>query len=417
MEILQIIGFIAAFLTCHALANAQEDSGSVDPVALFLNTASNFSSDPTIAQLTLPTQEIMIRSRMNLGTISMEEGASQLYVIARSHWDKRNYDEVFRVAELAIDAAPNSYGAAQSWMLIGDTWYGNKADPTRSVEPLRKAETVLELLAKEPDNLAENSKSSIIQSQAILAGRLGFATLYGGDSEASRSNYERLINRPEFVQAVDPNTVLSAYRYLLGFAAEKKDLPLVISYGEAANKFAADRKLPPSIRISIQLEVIRKSYPDPSDSLRLKALEEMWRRDEFRLVPEILDVGDELCLSYFFFSPIKRQEFATTSRLMRRRMVLLRATEPDLKSLLSDSVYIRHGLMAIDFSTRFPGEDVDAKALNKEFDKLSSQGEIQISVPGSRESADANRIGATLLSILVRNFPEQGKGRLQSPGE
>ena len=371
MSLAVFFSALIALLVCLnpslTLAQDEVDEGSHDEVILFLNALSNAKSNVENSAAALAARETLVVSKTRVGLMAKDDGARELYAIGRAHWDNCQYDDELRILEMAIDLDPTSFAAAKSWMLIGDTFYGNKAKPENSIEPFQKAQTLLDAASVNPKISAVTSQEAIWQSQAIVLGRLGFASLYVGNREESEKYYQQLVNSPNLLKSADPSLLLNAYRELATFASDRNDLAAVKKYSTASDSLIERLDLPKSMQVALMYESICRRHPDPQDPGRIKELELLWADARFTLVPAIVRIGDELLFTYYFSEPIRRGEFQKIAIEYRRRLSRM----GELKaSPGAESCLFQDYLLIVDFAARFKPQEVDTAAVRKDVESL-----------------------------------------------
>ena len=393
-------------LSAQSLAQEEVDEGTLDEVTLFLNALNNAKGNVENSAAALVARETVVVSKTRVGLMAKDDGARELYAIGRAYWERCEYDNEFRILEMAIDLDPNSFAAARAWMLIGDTYYGNKARPDNSIEPFRKAKSLLDATIIDQEVSAITSQEAVWQAQAIVLGRLGFASVYVGNEEEAEKYYLQLVDSPGIARSADPALLLNAYRQLAEFSSARSDFDAAKKYSTASDGLIERMDLPKSMQVDLLYESIRRRHPDPHSPERIRELELLWADSRFIIAPAILRVGDELSFTYFFRDPIQRSEFKKLAIEFRRR--ILRMGELSGNSS-AESCQLRNYLLIIDFAVQFKPEEIDVTEMRKDVESLLRNKDVVFSVAGSRTAAEADIMTARLIAIFERQFPKQAQ--------
>lgn len=392
------------------------DGGSGDPIAIFRDAISDAADALGVEEAAADwlAKERRIATQSRLGLVSGDVSAARYYSLGRVYYQAFRYEKALVVLQRSIDAAPDSYGALQSLLLIGNIYYGNFADPARSVKPFQEADRLMVKLLADKSFQSEESQDLLMNRRGTVLGRVGLAFSATGNTDESIRYLHMVTDSSELSASVSPTNLLIYNRQIGRIAAKKKDFPAQKAAYRAVGKLLDSGRIPPGKILSNRLEILRYTWPNPDDAKRIAALELLWQDENLVAARNIIDVGDELTMHYFFSDPTQVENFSRVSKelLSRIRKIISKSnrktfTEPD-------TLFVRNLLMAVDVA-RLQGETKNVTLLTQEFEKAYKGRSIRVGIPSNRPPSQAERLYTIYLTTMKDHA--QAAGRIPEKAE
>lgn len=397
---------LCALVFC-ATAGAQEhpegsDAGINDAFADSLNIAADASAALGVpASLAdLSTRARQIETMQQLGLADKDAVAGMYFQLAMTYYKARRYVDAIQFAQMSVDSSPQSYASLQSMLLTADTYYGNMANPSKSIKVFQQADELLVDMLADERYSSEKMQVALLSRRATVLGRLGMASWMSGKPDDSIAYFRELTETPELATALPPDSLL-IYTRQLGRVAGEHDQPDIRD-----SAYAAVQKLLESGQISMgkyvrnRIEIIRATWPNPDASQRIRELQKLWDTPEYSELPELIAVGDELAMHYFYAEPRDAELFSkfSTSVLERLRSHFKKAGETGFT--IMDGIYVRQLLMAVEVAQSRKDKETSSRLI-QEFETRYRNRPIKISLPTSRSEANWQRLNAVYRENMV----------------
>ena len=395
---------IVSLLFAAACAGAwgdEKDDGAKDALSLSLNALTNAAENSGVAAMSLPAQEASILAKTRTGLMAKQDGAAALHQVALGYFRNSDVAESQRIHEMAIEMAPNSLTAAQSWSRIAELTFLEQ-DAAAAIKPYSNAKEIIDRLVEEATASESELSIDLLRTKGTVLGWMASMSFYSGDNAAAERYEQEFVDAPGVAEAVDPSFALSANRKLATFAKERGDLEAVKKYSKAVDRIVQSSDMGIGRKISLLRESLRNRSSGPEDKEYLAAMEAMWNNPKYFPYKEILNIGDELCLAYFFSKPIRQKEFVSTAKEFRARLLLHRSEDTLMKELAADTMFVRHSLMVTEYAATYGDSGLQSKDVRREFQEASGDGEVTLGVPAWTNSSE--RL-SRFVSIFQKRFP------------
>jgi hypothetical protein len=401
--------FLAWALELRGQTSVDENIPALpDPVGLFSARVREVTVQFGIDAAGLAGQEALILGSARTGLMGNEDAAARLYAVALTHWERRSYEDELRVLDIAIEQAPDSYAAAQAWLLKGETHLGNLVDPGTSIQSFREADRILESVLAQPGLLTPEARRDICKKRSQALASLGLAAMSSGDHELEEWSYQTIATSDELCQALEPTQLFEVYQRLLMRAADRNDESRARELGERLRGLANDENLSPVLSLSLRYRSVVDSFQDPFSAERIALLERIWKDKRFAGLDPILQVGGDLELVYWFAEPPKRDDFLRVAQEFQKRAEALGARHGDRHKRSLTPSEIRHALLVIDCLDTSAHHNLDPATLREELQRHAANADLALGVPGHFPEPAARRIAVRLLAITRRSIPSFG---------
>ena len=288
------------------------------------------------------------------------------------------------------------HGDLADWNLAPPTLITAKSEPL--LKPTQNPVKTLNL------SHAMRNCTNLAASRERLVDNLWFLITVVMLSRRALAQWHSLCNpkRQRGAEAVDPSFALNANRKLATFAKERGDLEAFKKYSKAVDRIVQSSDMGIGRKISLLRESLRNRSSGPEDKEYLAAMEAMWNNPKYFPYKEILDIGDELCLAYFFSKPLRQQEFVSTAKEFRARLLLHGSEDTPMKELAANTMFVRHSLMVTEYAATYGDSGLQSKDVRREFQEAAGDGEVTLGVPaGTNGSERLSRF----VSIFQKRFP------------
>lgn len=405
---------LSGIIVCgpHVFGDEGVDTGADDPVSKVKQSVTNgltslersMPDGFKLAGLRLHEQNVLADARA--GKISSEKKFDELYSIARSHWQARNYDDAIRMCLQIGDSAEDSKVSARAWYLLGKIMFGNRMQPATAIPAYENAKSIL-------DGLAAKSRDAEVEKlRGIVLNELADAYNVTGQKEKAAAAYKALLDDPKASALVSSAVRLNA-NLELGRILDHADDPAALKYFENVRKIAESGDVPSPIAVGLLMEQVRKNWRDPRGKERIEALEAMWKNPKFVNEPRILTVGNELTFYYFFKERAPTKKFVEISDefLNRAREFLKRSGSKALDQHGFD-IYPLYGqnLLLSAEAHRRSGRTKEKERALAEFRSTFDERRFRILLPADNPLDYAKGVAAIYYSLIGKpKEPEKSR--------